>query len=169
MPRRKSNPSTTSPVQPIPVPVIPGIRRKGRPRGRPMQSGDDPRRNKDTQFGGAKGPPQNPGGKPVKTMRQIREEYMGHVPLVIGTLAGGATGIRPITGPQVQASKEFLDRIVGKVPLPIIGGGADEPAVNVNAATLVDELRRLVGEPVKAAAATAAAAETAASEDPPAG
>jgi hypothetical protein len=152
MPRRNSKTSTAATVQ---IPVLPGFKAKGKPRGKAFAKGEDPRRNTEQLF--QVGNTANPGGQPVKSMRELRAEYMVKVPLVIQRLmliAMGGPG-RTVT---VQAIKEFLDRIVGKVPLPIVGGGEGEPPLAIDAASAVAELRRIVGEPVKVVAPAAGGA-----------
>lgn len=96
-------------------------------RGRPFQKG---------QSG-------NPSGRP-KTLAIIREENLKYVPSVLTALLHTALEKRGTTV-GVAAAKEFLDRVTGKAPQPIVGEDGGAP-INIEAPALVEALRKYVGE-----------------------
>jgi hypothetical protein len=96
-----------------------------------------------------KGVSGNPGGRP-KGIAQIREKYMGNVESIMDVLLhtaiarpdkGGGRG----TAVGVAAAREFLDRVTGKAPQPIVGEDGGAP-INIDAPALVEALRRYVEE-----------------------
>lgn len=149
MPRRGSNNSSTA--DSVQIPVIPGLKKKGRPRGKPMAKGDDPRRNKETLF--QPGNRVNPGGQP-KGLKQIREEFMDKVPPVLTALYVSVMGglkdpndpngkrRHPLSAAQVSAAKEFLDRITGKAPQPITGADIERDLGDGELLTTLEKLAK---------------------------
>ncbi len=117
------------------------------------QSGDEKRKSADAESSAQaagkkrrgrpfpKGVSGNPGGR-SKTLAAIREEHMKDVPSVLKALLLTALSKRD-TAVGVAAAKEFLDRVTGKAPQPIVGeDGA--PPINIEAPALVEALRRYV-------------------------
>lgn len=129
MPRRNSKKRTADTVL---IPNIPGFKPKGKPRGKPFAKGQDERRNTEQLF--QEGNRANPGGQP-KGMKEIRAEFLPKVPAVLTALWVSALGgrkddetgrRRPMSSAQVQAAKEFMDRITGKAPQPITGADIEK-------------------------------------------
>lgn len=91
----------------------------------------------------AKGQSGNPKGR-TPVLADIKQKFLanGNVEAVIKSLFVTAIEKRG-TAVGVAASKEFLDRTVGKAPQPIVGEEGSPP-INIDAPALVEELRRYV-------------------------
>jgi hypothetical protein len=90
-----------------------------------------------------KGQSGNPAGrKPV--LAEIRQKYLDNVDgLLAAILLSAHSSLKSgKTAAGVAAAHEFLDRITGKAPQPIVGEDGGAP-INVNAPDLVAALRRL--------------------------
>lgn len=92
-----------------------------------------------------KGQSGNPAGRrPV--LAEVREKFMDNVEGLLGALLLAAHKELKAgkTAAAVAAAHEFLDRVTGKAPQPIVGEDGGAP-INVNAPDLVEALRKIAG------------------------
>jgi hypothetical protein len=87
-----------------------------------------------------KGQSGNPKGR-TPVLADIRTHFMPHVESVLNKLLVMALKERGAVA--VAAAREFLDRVTGKAPQPIVGEDGGAP-INIDSPALVEALRRYI-------------------------